>query len=285
MAVQELGKPRLRGGAWWLSSGVVLGIVSVMGVVGCGAPVAVVPAVPESVPLAAVSAGPKGLGDGQAGEFVSARFGLKLALPDGKSWRIDDHGGNWLIATHAGAASELVVRTWREEAVMNRGRCEERARLWRKIPERESADIVEKRSVNVPPDFDTVVEVGVIATTLQGKKARAGRTCEGLLWPSAGREAVLRVDLHHQRWRAGGRGCPWQAAGDDGASLAGGDDGGERAGAADRSRSHAVTQGSVSASGGAARSPRSRRWAPLSRRGTIADRWPRGPACERRAVD
>ena len=178
MAVLELGKPLLRIGAWRLLGGVALGVVGVLGIVGCGVPVVVVPAGPErAAPVAVVA--PKGLGDGQAGEFVSARFGLKLALPDGKSWRIDDHGGNWLIATHAGAASELVVRTWREEAVMNRGRCEERARFWRKIPERESADIVEKRSVNVPPDFDTVVEVGVIATALQGKKAKPGEDLRG----------------------------------------------------------------------------------------------------------
>ena len=187
MAVCDLGKPLLRGRAWWLWSGGALGVVGalvisalgVVGIVGCEGPVAVVPAVPASSPQVAVVAATKGLGDGRAGEFVSARFGLKLALPDGKSWRIDDHGGNWLIATHAGAASELVVRTWREEAVMNRGRCEERARFWRKIPERESADIVEKHSVNVPPDFDTVVEVGVIATALQGKKAKPGEDLRG----------------------------------------------------------------------------------------------------------
>ena len=125
-----------------------------------------------------LSWGVLGFGEGRAGEYLSARFGLKLALPDGKSWRIDDHGGHWLVAAHAGAASELVVRTWREEAVMNRGRCEERARFWRKIPERESADIVEKHSVNVPPDFDTVVEVGVVAPGPAGK-GKVGEALRG----------------------------------------------------------------------------------------------------------
>lgn len=171
MGVTELGQPLLRFGYLLLGVGVAL-VAS-----GCEAPLVVVPSAPLA-PAPGVAAAPKGLGDGRAGEFVSARFGLRLPLPDGKSWRIDDHGGHWLIATHAGAASELVVRTWREEAVMNRGRCEERARFWRKIPERESADIVEKHSIDVPPDFDTVVEVGVIAP-MPGKKGKAGEPLRG----------------------------------------------------------------------------------------------------------
>jgi hypothetical protein len=129
----------------------------------------------------------KGLGDGGVGEFVSLRFGLKLPLPDGKGWKIDDHDGGWLVAKHAGSASELVVRGWREEAVMNRGRCEERARFWRKIPERESADIVEKHAVDVPGGFDTVVEVGVIAPALAGKKARAGEELRGIAMAFGGK--------------------------------------------------------------------------------------------------
>ncbi len=157
----------------WSAAG---GLLAVW-VAGCEAPVAIIPAVSQR-PTPVVAAAPKGLGDGRAVEFVSARFGLRLPLPDSKSWRIDDHGGHWLIATHAGAASELVVRTWREEAVMNRGRCEERARFWRKIPERESADIVEKHNINVPPDFDTVVEVGVIAP-VPSKKGKAGEPLRG----------------------------------------------------------------------------------------------------------
>lgn len=179
MAVNGLGQPLLRVKSSLLGGVGALGVVvGVLGVSGCEAPVVVVPSAPLA-PAPVVAPGVKGLGDGRAGEFVSARFGLKLPLPDGKSWRIDDHGGHWLIAAHAGAASELVVRTWREEAVMNRARCEERARFWRKIPERESADIVEKHSVDVPPGFDTVVEVGVIAPAPQSKKAGAGEALRG----------------------------------------------------------------------------------------------------------
>jgi hypothetical protein len=60
---------------------------------------------------------------------------------------------------------------------MNRGRCEERAcGSGARSPERESADTVEKHVVDVPPGFDTVVEVGVIALAQVGKKASA-RSC------------------------------------------------------------------------------------------------------------
>jgi hypothetical protein len=121
-----------------------------------------------------------GLGEMPVGEFVSLRFGLKLPLPDGKGWRIDDHGGSWLVARHGESGSELVVKVWREDTVVNRGRCEERARFWRKIPERESADIVEKHAVDVPSGFDTVVEVGVIAPALGGKTAKTAKPGEDL---------------------------------------------------------------------------------------------------------
>ncbi len=154
--------------------------------VACGPAAVVAPATP-SKPVPIVETRPKALGDGPTGDFVSLRFGLKLPLPDGKSWRIDDHDSGWLVAKHAASASDLVVRVWREETVMNRARCEERARLWRKIPERESADIVEKHSVDVPAGFDTVVEVGVIAPAPAGKKARPGEDLRGVAMAFGGK--------------------------------------------------------------------------------------------------
>jgi hypothetical protein len=160
--------------------------VLALGISGCETVPVVAPVVPLKA-VAVVEPVVKGLGDGGVGEFVSLRFGLKLPLPDGKGWKIDDHDGGWLVAKHAGSASELVVRGWREEAVMNRGRCEERARFWRKIPERESADIVEKHAVDVPGGFDTVVEVGVIAPALAGKKARAGEELRGIAMAFGGK--------------------------------------------------------------------------------------------------
>lgn len=160
--------------------------ICVLGVAGCEAVPVNLPVVPVK-PVPIVAARGVGLGEMPVGEFVSLRFGLKLPLPDGKGWRIDDHEGSWLVARHAASGSELVVKGWREEAVMNRGRCEERARFWRKIPERESADIVEKHAVDVPPGFDTVVEVGVIAPALVGKKAKVGEELRGVAMAFGGK--------------------------------------------------------------------------------------------------
>ena len=163
----------------------ILGVL-VLGFVACEPTPAVAPVAP-SKPVPIVETRVTALGDGPVGEFVSLRFGLKLPLPDGKAWKIDDHDSGWLIAKHGGSASDLVVRVWREETVMNRARCEERARIWRKIPERESADIVEKRAVDVPTGFDTVVEVGVIAPARVGKKAKAGEDLRGVAMAFGGK--------------------------------------------------------------------------------------------------
>ena len=115
----------LRVGAWsWI------GIVGVaLGVAGCE-PTGVSPPSLPVKPVPIVAARAVGLGEMPVGEFVSLRFGLKLPLPDGKGWRIDDHGASWLVATHGASGSELVLKVWREEAMMNRGRCEERARFY-----------------------------------------------------------------------------------------------------------------------------------------------------------
>ena len=156
-----------------------------MGIVGCETAVAP-PSVPVK-PVPIVAARVIGLGEMPVGEFVSLRFGLKLPLPDGKAWRIDDHEGSWLVAKHAASGSELVLKVWREDTVTNRGRCEERARFWRKIPERGIADIVEKHAVDVPSGFDTVVEVGVIAPALVGKKATAGEDLRGVAMAFGGK--------------------------------------------------------------------------------------------------
>jgi len=131
--------------------------------VGCGAPVTS-PARPAPVAVAPLARAKEGLGDGPWGEFVSKRFGVRVPLPDGKAWRIDDHTEHWLMATHGPSGAVLLLRAWREDSVVNRQRCEDKARLWRKLPERGPAEIVERRAVNVPKDFDTVVEIGVVAT-------------------------------------------------------------------------------------------------------------------------
>ena len=62
------------------------------------------------------------------GKFRSQRFQLTVPLPDGRAWKIDDHHAPELIAVHPPTDSRLVIVATQEEALMNRERCEERAR-------------------------------------------------------------------------------------------------------------------------------------------------------------
>lgn len=143
--------------------GVVAVGIGAASLLGCGAPAqdSHQTALPQASASARPAAPPPGFAEARWGEFISRRFGARIPLPDGHAWKIDDHGGPWLSAAHPPSGSALLLRTWREDDVVNRQRCEERARLWRKLPERSGAEIVETRPVNVPPDYDTVVEVGV----------------------------------------------------------------------------------------------------------------------------
>ncbi|MEO7327440.1 MAG: hypothetical protein ABI193_02600 [Minicystis sp.] len=143
---------------------------------GCPAPVDLTPPRPLPSATAPVAAALPAFNAGKWGDFVSPRFGLQLILPDGRAWSIDDHGSAWLVARHAPTGSELALRTWREDGSAHRVRCEEEARLWRKLPEKEGADLVEQRAVNVPPDFDTRVEVGVVTPLPGARGAKATST-------------------------------------------------------------------------------------------------------------
>jgi hypothetical protein len=105
---------------------------------------------------------PVDLAGGEPGEYRSRRFDLRLPLPDARGWRVEDGGAPWLVATHAASSTALLVRVWRDDARANRGACEARARLWRDLPRREDAASIERRPIDVPAGFDTVVEIGVI---------------------------------------------------------------------------------------------------------------------------
>lgn len=98
-----------------------------------------------------------------AGVFASKRFGLRLPLPGGGAWKIDDTTTRWLSAKNAEEASSLLVRLWPDENRMSRDRCEERARSVRKLPVRDGAEIVEERLLDLPPGFDTRADVALIA--------------------------------------------------------------------------------------------------------------------------
>lgn len=125
----------------------------------CGAvPPAIAPA-PSAGPV--VSA-PAALGSTKIGTFRSERFELDLPLPDGRTWRIDDHSGPWLSATHTATSSALIGRTWTEEGRVTHARCEQRARLWKQLPEPLADHLIEQRTIDAPAGFDTTVQVAVV---------------------------------------------------------------------------------------------------------------------------
>lgn len=118
---------------------------------------------PAPAPITTAAPAPPPAFAGNAGTFRSERFSLRLPLPDGRAWRIDDHGSTWLTAAHPPSSSALAVRSWTEEGRVPRTRCEERARLRRALPDRAGADILQDRAVDAPAGFDTQLVVGVAA--------------------------------------------------------------------------------------------------------------------------
>jgi len=105
---------------------VALGAAGVAGAIaGCGGEAAAPP------PVSAVAA-PRGVAypvdDASWGRFHSKRFLLSVSLPDGRAWKIDDRSQPWLVAAHEPTSSKLVVLGTQEDELMNRHRCETRAR-------------------------------------------------------------------------------------------------------------------------------------------------------------
>lgn len=104
------------------------------------------------------------MADARWGKYVSKRFDLIVALPDGAGWRIDDHRTSWLVATHAGSASVVRARLWREQELMTRDRCESRAREWtRDLPVLSDSQLVDRHTAaGVPsPGYDTEIVTAV----------------------------------------------------------------------------------------------------------------------------
>ncbi|HVY49006.1 MAG TPA: hypothetical protein VHB21_24115 [Minicystis sp.] len=132
------------------------------------------PPPPAPRPLAPppVAAAPDFAG-AKLGVYRSRRFQIALPLPDGHAWHIDDHGGTWLVAKHAPTGSELDVRVWAEDGRANTKTCEESARVWRKLPEREGADVVDRLAIDAPAGFDTHADLLVFPTGAADAPLRA----------------------------------------------------------------------------------------------------------------
>jgi hypothetical protein len=126
------------------SPGIVRGAVILTAALLAGCEAALPP--PRPPAPAPLLESPPDLVDARWGSFPSARFGVVLPLPAGDEWTIRDRGDPWLTATHEGTSSSVLVRLWREDEVINRARCEARARSWRALPEPSAAEIVEERA-------------------------------------------------------------------------------------------------------------------------------------------
>ncbi|MBX3230866.1 MAG: hypothetical protein KIT84_01505 [Labilithrix sp.] len=98
------------------------------------------------------------------GKFHSKRFNLTVPLPDGKVWRIDDHREPELVAFHEPTQTGLRVRATIEEGLMNRQRCEDRARALGIVPTETKTFTTVEDSVWVGPEaYDSRVWVAIEA--------------------------------------------------------------------------------------------------------------------------
>jgi hypothetical protein len=96
--------------------------------------------------------------DGAWGRFHSRRFQLSVPLPDGRTWKIDDRSRPELTATHEPTASRLTLWRSREDELMNRHKCEARARARGSVPD-ESLPTIDDHVTVGPDAYDSRVLV------------------------------------------------------------------------------------------------------------------------------
>lgn len=129
------------------------------------APLACGPAAtPSPRPVQPEAAPSSGLQDADWGRFRSHRHGLSVPLPDGKSWRIDDHSDPWLDARHPGTGTRLRARTWIEPRPVNLSYCEAEARRFDPgLPQTDEASTIDAYETDAlfAPEFSSRVVVGL----------------------------------------------------------------------------------------------------------------------------
>lgn len=151
-----------------------LALTALVAATACGAPAPAERVAPPPRTAPPTVSPPADL-SGPAAELRSARFDLRLPLPDAAGFSVDDAGSPWLTATHAAAATTLLVRVWRaDDNRASRASCEAQARLWRDLPGGEGAPVLERRRIDVPAGFDTEVAIGVEAPAKAAPGAPVG---------------------------------------------------------------------------------------------------------------
>lgn len=148
--------------------------------------------VEPATPRANVRAKPAAVvfGDAPPGEFSSKRFDLRLSLPDGRAWRIDDHSEPYLVASHPLAATEL--RALRFDLLS--GEVLTREICWREAVARGVFEQpVQEASVEDTPSYDGTRDERLLLTVgAHGKDAR-------LRFVSAGRRGCIALGIRSAR--------------------------------------------------------------------------------------
>jgi hypothetical protein len=94
--------------------------------------------------------------------YHSPRLSLSLPLPDGRSWRIDDHTRAELVATHRPTRSKIVLALFRTDELVGRTECEALANE-RKLASAAALRILEDETGITQQTFDTRTVVAVAA--------------------------------------------------------------------------------------------------------------------------
>ncbi|AKV04699.1 hypothetical protein AKJ09_11362 [Labilithrix luteola] len=95
------------------------------------------------------------------GRYHSKRFQLSLPLPSGREWRIDDRSRPNLFAMHEGTSSRLWLTSTQETELMNRQRCEARAKAMGWVPE--GLTTVDEEITGSPPGYDSRIWIALDA--------------------------------------------------------------------------------------------------------------------------
>ena len=96
------------------------------------------------------------------GKFHSKRFFVSIPLPEGKGWKIDDRSRPALFAMHEATSTRLHVQATNEDELVNRKKCEERARNLGWVPNA-PLTTVEEHVITGPEAYDSKVWVALDA--------------------------------------------------------------------------------------------------------------------------
>jgi hypothetical protein len=129
------------------------------------------PPAPPKTPVETTTTKPA-IAEGGWGKFHSKRFNLSVPLPDGHTWKIDDHSRPSLYAVHEATTSKVWIEITNEDDLVNRQKCEAKARTLGWVPAESHLSTVEDQVVTGPEAYDSRVWVVVEA-------ARAGGAIDG----------------------------------------------------------------------------------------------------------